>query len=583
MREVRDVRGHLGWLAQALCLLAGAALAFSYGCVTVPEPPIGAAGAGSVARRTPGKPAVPRFVDETAQRGLEGVKAHVVNWLDFDRDGWPDLLVSGARLFRNSGGPDARFTDVTDSAGLTGAARSTAVCFDYDNDGWTDIVTTRGGLWHNESGRGFRDVAEATGFAPHEKSGAIGCGDVDGDGFADIYIGMKEDWNDGNPAYYPHQLWLNRKGTRFREVGAEAGINRKMYGRAVLFSDVDGDGRQDIFVGNYRLQPNLLWHNRGETRFQDVAQVFGVTGRLRPNQYVDPVRRKRYGPRYGHTIGACWLDFDNDGRLDLFTANLVHKYVGPSGSRRRSYDVRGYVCDDSAIYRRTGKTFTDVRERLGVPPMPMGGRDVYKGDELWSGCVPGDANNDGWVDVFVPQVYNLTYANGRLFLNGGGQRFVESAAAAGIRRIDTYAGAWADIDRDGLLDLATAGRPAKGQPAALCLYRNAGSEAVSGNRWVKVRLVPGDSGRTVLGARVRVRCGDLAQLRELTAGTSSYGQQNDPDLHFGLGDGAGPVHVEVTWPNGATTRETTEAGTTLELAQPRQGVAGRDSCTERAT
>jgi len=495
---------------------------------------------------------VPRFEDQTSSAGLDGVSASYVNWLDADGDGGVDLLVNGNRLFRNTCADTIGFEEVSSAAGLGSAKRGPALCVDMDNDGDTDILSTRGHLWRNDGAGRFSDVAAAAGFRPHAKSNVIGCGDVDGDGFVDFYIGMKEDWNAGKPVYYPHELWLSHEGTALEEVGREAGIDIRRYARSVLFADVDGDGLSDIFVGNYRLQANVLWRNLGGVRFEDRAKGLGVQGRYQPGKFQDSVARGSYGPRYGHTIGACWLDIDNDGSLDLFTANLVHKYVGPSSRETLRYDIRGYVCDDSAIYRRSGKRFEDWRDRLGVPRRPIGGPGVYEGDELWAGCTPGDVNNDGWEDVFVPQIYNLPYARSVLLLNGCGQVFEDAAVQAGIRRIDTYAGALADVDGDGLVDVATAGRPRKGAAPSLCLYRNTGSGEIAGLAWVKVRVAPGGSRQTVIGTTVKVYAGDLVQTRLVSAGSSTYGQQNEPDLHFGLGALSGGVRIQVTWPSGRT-------------------------------
>ena len=499
---------------------------------------------------------VPVFQDGTAALGLAGVSAGLVNWLDADNDLNPDLLLDGSRLFLNSGAPDFRFREVTEACGLKRAAGCSAVCFDFDNDGWTDIATTRGQLWRNDGTGKFADVAAQVEYRPHAKAFVLGCGDIDRDGFADLYVGMGEDWNDGDPKYYPHQLWRNEGGKRFVEIGEKAGINRSTYGRAVSFSDVDGDGWQDIFVGNYRLTANVLWRNGGNGKFRDVAPAYGVTGRYQPKRYLDPVTLQYHGPHFGHTIGACWLDSDNDGQVDLFTANLVHKYVGPTNSGAMGgYDIRGYVCDDSAIYRRMGSTFVDWRPRLKVPLMPIGGAPEFKGDELWAGCIPGDANNDGWMDVYVPQVYNLPYAKARLFLNHAGARFQDVAERAGINRIDTYAGAWADVDRDGWLDLATAGRPGKDQPGALCLYRNTGAAtAKATGNWLRVRIAPSRGGKTLLGTAVTVNGGGLSLYQEVSAGSSTQGQQNEPVLHFGLGAETGEVLVSVRWPDGTFER-----------------------------
>ena len=517
-----------------------------------------------VGREIP-EPAVPTLTDATQALGLDGQVAAYVNWLDVDNDGRPDLLMDGAHLFLNQGPPSYTLAPAPPEMWL-GASRGPALCVDVNNDGWADIVSTQGQLWLNQAGKGFQNVAAAWSFTPHKKGDVLGAGDFDGDGWVDLYLGMKEDWNDGHPTYYEAQLWHNEEGAGFREIGEKAGISRKTYARSVLVFDLDGDGDQDIFVGNYRLQANLLWQNDGKGGFKEVAAAWGVAGRRDPTLHLDTVTNRRYGPQYGHTIAACLLDFDNDGASDLFCANLVHKYIGPI---QGGYDIRGYVCDDSAIWHREGDGFVDWRVRLGVPSLPSGPRNVFQGDELWAGCVAGDVNNDGWTDVFVPQIYNLPYARCRLFLNAGGRRLLDRAAAARLSTIDSYAGAWADIDGNGRLDLAAAGRAGVDQPNQLRLYRNDGGDGMLNHLWLKVMLLPGEGKRTPLGSIVTVTQGDRKWVQPLTCGTSTYGQQNDPALHFGLGRDDHDLTVEVRWPNGATTTQTASPATTLTLRMPK--------------
>ena len=511
------------------------------------------------------EPAVPTMHDVTEGAGLAGVGGAYVNWLDVQNDGRPDLLVDGCRLYLNEGPPLYKFTAAPRGM-WPGTKRGPALCVDLDNDGWTDIVSTQGKVWRNLQGKGFKDVAKDWAFTPHPKANVLAAGDLDGDGWADIYVGMKEDWNNGNPTYYQHELWHNEGGKGFREVSKEAGVRHKTYARGVLIFDLDGDGDQDIFVANYRLQANLFLLNRGEGTFSEVAGKWGVAGKKDPTLYLDTKVKRRYGPLYGHTIGACLLDVDNDGAMDIFAANLVHKYVGPSG---KSYDIRGYVCDDSAIWRRQRDRFVDWRSQLGVPPMPHGPRGVFKGDELWAGCAAGDVNNDGWTDVFVPQIYNLSYARCRLFLNSDGRRLLDRAELAGLPYINSYAGAWADIDGNGRLDLATAGQVGVDQPSRLRLHRNEGGEEMINHLWIKLLLKPGDGRQTPLGSVVTVVQGDRRWVRQLTCGTSTYGQQNGPAMHFGLGTDDRDVTVEVRWPNGRKTKRQVAPASTVSLSMPK--------------
>ena len=494
---------------------------------------------------------IPNFQD--VSNLFPKLETNHINALDVNNDGKPDLLVGGATLLLNESTPGhVAFKNITKEAGLMGGGVSLAV--DYNNDGLVDIVTARGALYKNNGDNTFTDVAEKLGFKPDPHGISIAAGDLDNNGYPDIIIGMSENWNNGDPKYWPLQLWHNDYGQHFDEVAKTARINRSTYARSILVHDVNNDGFQDIIVANYRLQPNFCWINRKNLTFIDEAQERGIRGRFNPRQFFDKNANGYYGYRYGHCIGATFFDFDNDGQLDLWISNLVHKYVGPS--QNMNYDIRGYVCDDSAILHNHDGVFTDWRTDLQVPPMPIGGRGVYKGDELWSGVAVADVNLDGFEDIFVPQIYNLAYAKTRLFLNRGGRILTDVASGIGIERIDTYAGVWADLDGDGLPDLITAGRAAKDAPPAMAVFRNLGNPEINGRSWLKVQLK--SLRGTATGAIVTAEVNGFKQIRLNSAGNSSMAQQSDPLLHFGFGNlpENAQIAVTITWPDGKSVSQT---------------------------
>ena len=430
----------------------------------------------------------PTFVDRTQDLGLS-IGGDGACWADFDGDGWPDLCAGGA-VWLNAQGK--KFTKLADTGPGVGA--------DFDNDGKVDLFSWSPlRLWRN-TGKGFDAVPLPE--LPKTVSRGACWGDFNGDGFVDLYVGGFEDWDAG--ITYPDLLLLNRAGKAF-ELAWTEGTGRA---RGVTACDFDKNGALDIYVSNYRLMPNRLWLNDGHGVFKDVAaerNAVATSG----------------GFGGGHSIGAAWGDFDGDGQIDLFAGNFAH--VDSRGDQPKSRFLRN-------LGPKEGFKFEDLGT-CGV---------FYQVAYASPGA--GDFDNDGDLVVLFTTVYP-TASFGRknypvLFRNDGAFKFADATAEAGLAELGaTYQAAWADFDRDGDLDLVTAGK----------LFVNQG---VPGN-WVGVRLA-GDGrkvNRSAIGAQVRIRAGGKTLTRQVEAGTGE-GNQNDLTLHFGLGAHKGTVDLEVWWPNG---------------------------------
>ncbi|MDG6224950.1 MAG: FG-GAP-like repeat-containing protein [Candidatus Thermoplasmatota archaeon] len=485
--------------------------------------------------------AVPNFMNVTESSGLSGVRGDSFAWGDWNNDGYQDLLVKGSRLFKNNGPPDYTFTEVTQEVGLVNSGYSVFV--DLDNDGYLDIFSVGhpydhpDSVWLNSGPPDFRfrDVSHlsgARGVDDGMPSLACGAGDIDQDGYLDIYV---VNWRDDENVKYPDVLWKNEGGGKFIDITDEAGIvdwnphrQEPNAGMGVNFGDYNDDGWIDIYVSNYLITPNYLFENQGDSTFEEVAHERGCAGE--PTQGLNDVY-------YGHTAGSQWADHDNDGDLDLWCSNLAHKDP-----------YRTLICDDSQLWRNDGEasgySFTNIRDQTGIPTNVLGD------EELFFGIAWGDVDNDGRLDMFVPQVKNyIDYAYSYLFLQNDDGTFTDVSEEAGLRIWDCVGGAWCDYDNDGDLDLVVDGKyPYENGTYGLRLYQNQG---VSGNGFIHVDLEGTLGNPSAVGARVKLfdsRTKEHLGMREVEGGTAGHSFGPSLTVEFGLGSREGPFDLEIRWP-----------------------------------
>jgi hypothetical protein len=283
------------------------------------------------------------FEDVTAAAGLaEPIASQSAAWGDYDNDGDLDILVAGeyletptgglfadpkaltqndarnrCRLYRNNG--DGTFTNVAEPAGVTNDRYAKGVAWgDYDDDGWLDAyVSNMGGpnrLYHNNGDGTFDDRAEPLGAAGPTNSFACWFWDYDNDGRLDLFVcGYQAFLTDyvadllgqpRRPGVELPRLYRNLGPEGFRDMTAEAGLDRVYLPMGANFGDIDNDGYLDIYLSTGRpsyafLVPNVLLKNVGGRRFEDVSIRSG-TAHLQK----------------GH--GVSFADYDGDGDLDLF-------------------------------------------------------------------------------------------------------------------------------------------------------------------------------------------------------------------------------------------------------------------------
>jgi hypothetical protein len=345
------------------------------------------------------------FTDVTGKAGVgaEGLFGMGVAVGDYDNDGFPDLLVLGygrSILYHNNG--DGSFTDVTAQAGVANSGQwaSSAAWFDYDNDGFLDLVVanyvdwspernyycgSQGAgmrsychpddyhgeapvLYHNNGDGTFSDVGKPSGLAGKPSNGlAVVTFDYDDDGWQDIFIA-----NDA----LANSLFLNNRDGTFTEVAYEAGVAVSEDGVAESgmgtdAADATGKGCMDLIVGHLDLQMARFYRNLGHGLFEDAT----FSAKL------------GYATFHTSVFGARFLDYDNDGRRDIF---MAAGHVLDNIERYRP--GTGYAEPKLMFHNAGNGVFVNVSDRLGPD---------FRTPCVSRGAAVGDFDNDGDLDILV--------------------------------------------------------------------------------------------------------------------------------------------------------------------------------------
>jgi hypothetical protein len=507
------------------------------------------------------------------------------------------------------------FTDVTERSGVrmsltSGAAVPTQIpevkggglaLVDYDNDGDLDLFVPNGAtldaptrgpgarLFENQGGLRFTDVTAASGIGFRGWGMGVAVGDVDGNGFDDLYVA----------AFGPDALLLNDGRKHFRDATREAGLGDSKWSTAAAFGDLDGDGDLDLYVANYLafdpahppagatfrgqrvfagpkgLEPSadVLYENVGGGRFKDVSAASGIASAK---------------PSFG--LGVAILDFDGDGRSDVFVGNdsmPSFLWTNQGGMRfaDRALAVGLALNGDGEAQATMGIAIADVNgdgrpdvfttnfaddtNTLRVSLPGEGGWDdrtrqynlgaVSRPFLGWATAFHDfDLDGDEDLIVFNGHVYptakldtmDSTYRQTPLLFERDGARFVRVAAErAGAWLAETHvdrSAAFGDLDGDGDVDVVVAER---GGPVRI--LENDGAKGP----YLAVALVdarPGVGNRRGIGSKVVLRQGPRVETRWIVGG-GSFQAASTTAAHFGVATGE-PIAIEVTWSDGTVQR-----------------------------
>jgi enediyne biosynthesis protein E4 len=477
-------------------------------------------------------------------------------FLDYDSDGWMDIyLVNSGRcdfyepaqplrnaLYRNN--RDGTFTDVTQKAGVPGDAYGMGVAVgDYDGDGFPDLYVTQyphSILYHNNGDGTFTDVTAKAGVgAPGWATSAVWF-DYDNDGRVDLFVCHFVDYNKAKlkfcgdsltgerfyciPSIYdPMPCWLfrNNGDGSFTDVSKESGISQslaKAWG--VVAADINNDGWMDLYVTNDTVA-NFLFANRGKGRFEEIGLLAGVG--------VNAFGKPRSG------MGVDAADYDQDGRIDLFEANVDHEMY--------------------SLYHNDGnEVFSDVANPTGIGAVTR----MMSG---W-GLKFFDYDNDGDLDLLLcnghpddaveKRVEGVRFLEPLLLFRNTGKAFENVSQTSGpifSRPLSGRGMALGDFDNDGSVDVLVT----QNNAAPVLLRNNRGRE----NHWLGVRLVGTKANVDAIGAKVSYQSGDLKR-HQFKVGGGSYLSSHDPRMVLGLGKRTKMDWLEIQWPqpSGKTERLT---------------------------
>ncbi|MGB9512262.1 MAG: tetratricopeptide repeat protein [Candidatus Acidiferrum sp.] len=513
-----------------------------------------------------------------------------VSVADVDGDGLDDIYICQPaglpnRLFRNRG--DGTFEDVTDAAGVGVLEYSACALFvDINNDGRQDLIVVRanGPLLFLNEGRGkFRLKRDAFHFdnSPQGTFTGAAIADYDRDGWLDIYFCLYSYYQGADQYRYPmpyfdaengppNFLMQNNRDGTFRDVTKKTGLdqNNTRFSFCCTWGDYNGDNWPDLYVVNDFGRKNL-YRNNGNGTFTDVARELGAED-------------------VGAGMSGAWVDFDNDGREDMYVANMWTA----AGIRVSEQDLFQKDADaavrkmyqehamGNCLYQNKGDRFDDVTMHAGIGVGRWawssdawdfdhdGFPDIYIANGMVTGTSREDLNSFFWRQVVAnspnesrpsheyEQAWNAIndlirsdrnwsgFERNILYLNNHDGSFSDISGIAGLDFLeDGRTFALGDFDSDGRLEVVLKNR----NSPQLRYLKNVLPELPAA---ISFRLTGKKSNRDAIGAKITVETKAGRQTRTIRCG-SGFLAQHTKELFFGVGDVTSrPLEATIEWPSG---------------------------------
>lgn len=521
-----------------------------------------------------------------------------VGVIDVNNDGLQDLYFVSTqgecKLYQNEG--NLKFKDITAQAGVAAknGDKTGVTVVDINADGWQDIYLCRTGmksgdlrrnlLFINNKNGTFTESAQRVGLADASASNHANFFDMDNDGDLDCYVlnypvefetvnsmrlreltpgGERVRVTDPSTNYDSDRLYKNDNGL-FTDVSKQAGIWNRAYGLSVTTADLNGDGFQDIVVGNDYIDPDFVYIN-------NPAQPGNFTDR-----YTSYFRHSS-----NHTMGVDIADINNDGLNDIIALDMLAE----SYSRQKEL-MTTMLTDRYTLLFNYGYGYQQMRNVLQINNGNGTFSDigclagVFQTDWSW-GPLLQDLDNDGWRDLFIANGYRrdvsnwdyLTYTADSVQRNGGFAKipdindylnlipatplqnycyrnrgdlsFEDVSTSWGFTQLAYSNGAiTSDLDNDGDLDVVV-----NNIEGTAFVYQNRAREMGKGGNWLQVKCTGNGANPFAIGARARVQAGGQVQYADLTP-NRGFLSSIENLLHFGLGAVTTIERLEVEFPGG---------------------------------